>query len=131
MFRINLSARFRRTAISDNTQIRSNSLFPSSPRRSVEDTCRTTTTKRPSGGYRGGIRMAHKHAHNRPLVDDNADDEDQLTISYSNSDEEETPSRPLYEPKNPASFYSKVLVSSDFESAIRNRRPVRRSTRAI
>ena len=68
--------------------------------------------QRPSGGYRDGIRMAHQHAHNRPLIDDNDDDEEQLTISNSNSDEEETSSRPLYEPKKPSPLYSKMLGGS-------------------
>ena len=40
-----------------------------------------------SGGYRGGIRMAHQASPNRPSVDDE-DDEEQLTISSSNSDED-------------------------------------------
>ena len=65
---------------------------------------------RPSSGeYRGGIRMAHQHAHNRPLVDD---DDEELTISNSNSNEEETSSRPLSEPQKPGSLYSKMLVSN-------------------
>ena len=67
-----------------------------------------------SGDYRGGIRMAHQHAHNRPLVDDNDDDAD-LTISNSNSDEEETSSRPLSKLQKPASLYPKMLVSNASE----------------
>ena len=78
--------------------------------------------QRPSGGYRGGIRMAHQASNNRPLAD-NDDDEEQLTISNSNSDEEDAPSRQHFEPKKATSLYSKMLVSSDFESAIRNLRP--------
>jgi len=74
--------------------------------------------QRPSGGYRGGVRVGRQSARTHHVTNDCDDNDEQLTLSNSNSDDNDE-----LETKKHASMYSKMVATSDFESAIRNLRP--------
>ena len=91
--------------------------------------------QRPSGGYRGGIRLSHQKAANYHPTESNKndndddDDDDRTTLSNSNSDandeldDDDHQGKLSYEIKKPSSLYSKISLNADFESAIRSLRP--------
>lgn len=84
--------------------------------------------QRPSGGYRGGVRVGRQNSRNHHINDEQNDD-DNVTLSNSNSDEnddldeDDLQQRHNCDIKAHSSMYSKLAPSSDFESAIRNLRP--------
>jgi hypothetical protein len=64
--------------------------------------------QRPSNGYRGGIHIGHNYTHNHHSENDDDDN-----ISISNSDDNQQ-----------RKCYSPIEINNDFESAIRNLRPL-------
>jgi hypothetical protein len=81
--------------------------------------------QRPVRGYRGGIRNS-SHLTHTPRDKDN-DDDDNLSLSNSNSDEIEDDNAEndaTIKSKNSSTLISNA-IGSDFESAIRNLRPLR------
>jgi len=66
--------------------------------------------QRPSNGYRGGIRVGHNYTHNHHSENENDDDDNN---SITNSDD-----------NHQRKCYSPIEINNDFESAIRNLRPL-------
>jgi hypothetical protein len=66
--------------------------------------------QRPSNGYRGGIRVGHHYTNHHHSIENEIDDDN---LSLSNSDDNQQ-----------KKSYSSIGINNDFESAIRNLRPL-------
>ena len=77
----------------------------------------------PTRGYRGGIRVGHHFTHIHSMKDN----DDSISLSNSNSDEkndENNNENDITLKSKYSSHLSSIPISTDFESALRNLRPL-------
>jgi hypothetical protein len=85
--------------------------------------------ERPSGGFRFGVRASHRHRRSHHQRTNENNDNEYFMLSDSNiddtddDDDDDDDEQQRQNTNNDSSIHSKVPISSEFESAIRNLRP--------